>query len=122
MTGAARRSTHRTPARKGGRARRSSRYAHRTIVRLIVPRHYSLSLDLRRGERTFSGRVVIEVEDGAEIDKSFAGTMNTASRGLYAGDGFVVSQFQPNYAQDVFPCVDDPRLNAAFDIHVTSDP
>ena len=48
--------------------------------------------------------------------------MNTASRGLYAGDGFVVSQFQPNYAQDVFPCFDDPRLKATFDINVTSDP
>jgi aminopeptidase N len=33
---------------------------------VIVPRHYSLSLDLRRAERTFSGRVAIDVEGGGD--------------------------------------------------------
>jgi len=66
-------------------------------------------------------RLRAPVDSGrARIEIGFSGTMNSGSLGLYAGDGFVVTQMQPNYARNVFPCFDDPRLKATFDVSVNA--
>jgi hypothetical protein len=121
---------------------------------VTVPRHYSLTLNLRRDALTFSGRVAIDIDGTGErialdcagltidsatpsvveqtettlileggtshVEIAFRGAMSDHARGLYAGDGFCVTQMQPSNARRVFPCFDDPALKATFDVTVTS--
>ncbi|WP_158290289.1 M1 family aminopeptidase [Ramlibacter sp. WS9] len=46
----------------------------------------------------------------------FRGRLGRVPRGLYQGDGFVATHMQPMHARRVFPCFDDPRYRAVFDL------
>ncbi len=57
---------------------------------------------------------------GASLRLTYAGRLSDTARGLYGGDGFIASQFQPNQARRVFPCFDDPGFRAILELSVTT--
>jgi hypothetical protein len=129
---------------------------------VTTPLHYTLILDPRLPERTFSGSVTIDIvqEDSSDtvlldcqgleilsvdvdgepapfkvrtehlaitcraarrIGVAFRGAMSSDGRGLYTTEGFAVAQLQPQYARRLFPCFDQPRCKATFDVTVAAD-
>jgi len=78
---------------------------------------YKIDNEMQTVEITFKQ----QIPSNGTIDFMYKGDINDEPCGVYRCDNAILTHFEPTYARQCFPCIDEPNYKAIFNVKIECD-